>query len=205
MDHDLSSIRPGASAALCAPLKNTEPDSRVQACAVVDFWRAAGPKAWFSKNPDFDRQFRQHFYDLHFSAARRECEHWLDDAYSCLALILLLDQFPRNAFRGTAHRYATDPLARRYARAAVQSGHLERIEDALRLFVVIPFIHSENLDDQRYGVQLYCRHAPGGIESAVEHCAIVQRFGRFPHRNLELGRSTTPEEQQFLDEGGFSG
>lgn len=180
-------------------------DNWSDAHEVVGFWRQAGAKLWFAKNIDFDNEFRQRFIELHFAAARRECEHWMSDPDAHLALILLLDQFPRNAFRATAHMYATDSLARFYARDMIDSGRIAEIEEALRLFVCVPFMHSEDLDDQRYSLELYRRHASAENRYAVEHCEIIERFGRFPHRNIHLGRLTTAEEQVFLDQGGFSG
>ncbi|TAM90792.1 MAG: DUF924 family protein [Candidimonas sp.] len=182
-----------------------KPGSLSEARTVVNFWRDAGPKAWFAKNASFDAAFRAEFSDLHFAAARRERDHWLSDPYACLSLILLLDQFPRNAFRGTSHMYATDSLARCYARAAVNFKHVKHLEEVLRPFVFLPFMHSEDLTDQRYCVDLYRSYAPANLEYAMQHCKIIERFGRFPHRNAELGRATTPDEQQYLDGGGFSG
>lgn len=176
-----------------------------EADALVEFWNLAGPAAWFAKNPDFDAAFHKQFYEAHFAAARRELEHWLDDAVANLALVLLLDQFPRNAFRGTAHMYATDGLARHYARQAIKAGRLEQVDAALALFICVPFIHSEDMADQRYGLELYGQHSPSNIRFAQDHHDIIARFGRFPHRNPELGRSSTPEELRFLTEGGFAG
>ncbi|MFW7342425.1 DUF924 family protein [Pollutimonas sp. H1-120] len=183
-------------------------DSRApysQADALIDFWNQAGPAAWFAKNPDFDAAFCQGFSDAHFAAARRELDHWLDDAMASLALVLLLDQFPRNAFRGTAHMYATDGLARHCARQAITAGRLEQVGEPLALFLCVPFIHSESLADQRYGLELYQRHSPANSHFAQDHHDIIARFGRFPHRNPELGRISTPEELRFLHEGGFAG
>ncbi|TCT08658.1 uncharacterized protein (DUF924 family) [Paralcaligenes ureilyticus] len=172
---------------------------------MVRFWRDAGPARWFRKDAGFDQSFRDAFFDLHFAAARREHDDWLSDPYAALALILLLDQFPRNVFRGSAHMYATDSLARFYARTAIASNAIAAIEDELKSFVCLPFMHSENIDDQRYALELYRRYSPGDIKYAQEHCEIVRRFGRFPHRNVALGRITTDEEQAFLDAGGFAG
>ncbi|HWK71969.1 MAG TPA: DUF924 family protein [Burkholderiaceae bacterium] len=176
-----------------------------EADALIDFWNQAGPAAWFTKNPDFDAALRRRFSDAHFAAARRDLDHWLDDAAAGLALVLLLDQFPRNAFRGTAHMYATDGLARHCARRAIAAGHLEQADEPLALFLCVPFIHSEDIEDQRYGLELYRRHSPSNIRFAQEHHDIIARFGRFPHRNPELGRISTPEELRFLSEGGFAG
>ncbi len=170
---------------------------------LVQFWRDAGPERWFKKNASFDAAFRGRFYDAHYAAARRELEHWLQQPTSALALILLLDQFPRNAFRDTGHMFATDGLALAYARRSL--GFLEQIEPALRNFICLPFMHAEDLAVQEEAVRLYEQHVPKSLHWAVVHRDIIARFGRFPHRNAALGRTTTPAEQQFLDEGGFSG
>ena len=124
--------------------------------------------------------------------------------------MILLDQFPRNLYRGTAHAFATDPLARMFARAALAAGHDQATEALLRRFFYLPFEHSESLADQELGVELCAAlQADSGDEEtmkfAIVHRDIIARFGRFPHRNAVLGRETTPEEQEFLDEGGFAG
>lgn len=180
-------------------------DTPEKANTVIEFWRNAGPEAWFEKNTAFDDDFRHRFLALHFAAARREHEDWSSSPYAGLALILLLDQFPRNAFRGTAHMYATDPLARHYARVLIESGFIDYLDAELKSFACLPFMHSENIDDQVYALDLYRKHAPADNRWAIEHHDIIQRFGRFPHRNAELARINTPEEQRFLDEGGFAG
>jgi len=176
-----------------------------QAQALVDFWLGAGPGVWFTKNPEFDAQFKRQFLELHQAAARGELDEWLDDAVGSLALVLLLDQFPRNAFRNTPAMFATDDLARQYARVAINAGHPEQVDRSLALFFCVPFIHSEAIEDQRYGVELYQAFSPDNIGFAVEHCDIIARFGRFPHRNVVLDRASTDEERQFLVDGGFSG
>jgi uncharacterized protein (DUF924 family) len=176
-----------------------------RAIQVVDFWRDAGEDAWFTKNAEFDAGFHDRFRELHFAAARRELDHWIDHPISALALMILLDQFPRNCFRGTAHMFATDPLARHFARKAVAAGYLEALEKNLRVFFLLPFEHSEELADQVYCVEQTALHAAEYLKYAVEHRDIIERFGRFPHRNRALGRETLPEEKAFLDGGGFSG
>ncbi|MFC4299111.1 DUF924 family protein [Castellaniella hirudinis] len=181
----------------------TAPVSADTARAVLSFWREAGPRHWFSKDAAFDDEFRERFRDAHFAAARGELEGWLDQPESALALILLLDQYPRNGFRGTGHMFATDGLALAYARRALV--FLDRIEPDLRNFMCLPFMHAESLPVQEESVALYTRALPDSLSWAIEHRDIVQRFGRFPHRNGALGRDTTPEEQQFLDAGGFAG
>ncbi len=172
---------------------------------VLDFWNEAGPSRWFAKDEAFDAEFASRFRDAHFRAARLGLETWMLHPESALALILLLDQYPRNAFRGTGHMFATDGLALRYARQALAAEFLPRIDPQLRNFVCLPFMHAENLRVQEESVALYTAHVPGSLYWALDHHAIIRRFGRFPHRNAVLGRETTPEERQFLVEGGFAG
>ena len=170
---------------------------------ITAFWREAGQAKWFQGGDAFDAECRARFLDAHHAAARRELEHWLDDAEGALALLVLLDQIPRNVFRGSGHAYATDPLARHYAARAVDAGLDARIEPALRAFFYLPFEHSEDIADQRRGVALF--DALGNAEYAKyarAHLDVIERFGRFPHRNHALGRINTPDEQAWLDAGG---
>ena len=180
-----------------------ELDSR--ALSVTKFWRDAGEDAWFEKNEAFDADFRNRFLDLHHAAARRECDDWSAHAEGSLALMILLDQFPRNCFRGTGHMYATDPLARYFAAKAITAGHDLELDEEIRVFLYLPYEHSELLADQHISVDLTQARAAPYLKYAVEHRDIIQNFGRFPHRNRMLGRETTPQEQAFLDGGGFSG
>jgi uncharacterized protein (DUF924 family) len=173
---------------------------------VVKFWRDAGPKAWFAKSEAFDGQIRERFEAWHHAAARRELDGWAATADGSLGLLLLLDQFPRNLFRNSGHAYATDPLARHFARRAVAAGHDRAVEPSLTGFFYLPFEHSEDLADQERSVAL--AQATGDanrIKWAMVHRDIVVRFGRFPHRNISLGRETTEIEQEFLQSGGFAG
>jgi uncharacterized protein (DUF924 family) len=172
---------------------------------IVAFWRAAGPRRWFAKDPAFDAHFRSRFLDCHFAAARRECDGWMTTPQGALALLLLLDQFPRNAFRDTAHMYATDPLARLFASQALTRGHDLEVERELRRFFYLPFAHSEKLEDQRLSVKLSYRASPNYLETTRGHSWVIQQFGRFPHRNEILGRKTTKAEAAFLRAGGFAG
>jgi len=172
---------------------------------VVDFWRDAGPERWFNKDAAFDTLFRERFLAFHFAAARRELDHWAETAPGSLALALLLDQFPRNAFRGTAHMYATDPLGLHFARRAQAVGHGDVTDAELRLFLHLPFCHSEQLADQDISVRLSTPLGGLAREHAEGHRDIIRRFGRFPHRNPLLGRETTAEEQAFIAGGGFAG
>src|SRR5579875_3817512 len=130
---------------------------------------------------------------------------WMATAEGALGLILLVDQIPRNVFRGTGHMYATDGLARRYARAARAAGFIGQVPLELRVFFCLPFSHSEALGDQDIAVALNTSLGRPWLEHAESHRAIIRRFGRFPHRNALLGRETTRAEAAFLAEGGFAG
>jgi uncharacterized protein (DUF924 family) len=172
---------------------------------VVGFWREAGPSRWYRKDEAFDRDFRDRFLATHEAAVRAELDDWLATPGGALALCILLDQFPRNAFRGTARMFASDAKAREVARSAL-SRHLDQHVDAdLRQFFVMPFMHSEDLADQQLCVRLAQELPTDTLRYAVQHKEIVERFGHFPHRNAVLSRATSVEEQRFLDEGGFSG
>ena len=176
------------------------------AAAVVDFWRAAGQSRWFAKDEQFDRQFRERFLALHDAAARGELDSWQESATGALGLLILLDQFPRNSFRGTRRMYATDAQARSIAIAAIRAGHDLAILPPLRVFMYLPFGHSEDLADQERSVELARRNLdPVGLVHAEHHREIVRRFGRFPHRNAILGRASRPDEVRYLAEGGFAG
>ncbi|KRA16370.1 DUF924 family protein [Lysobacter sp. Root604] len=178
---------------------------------VVDFWRQAGYQRWFDRSDHFDAQCRAGFLEAHFRAASRRHDDWMQQGeVGALALLILLDQIPRNVFRGSAHAYATDPLARMYASQAVARGDDRRIEAGLRAFFYLPFEHSEAMDDQRRSVELHCglpvtEDMPDPSQWAVQHLQIIERFGRFPHRNQALGRESTVEELAYLDNGGFKG
>jgi uncharacterized protein (DUF924 family) len=173
---------------------------------VVMFWIKAGPKAWFRRNKTFDAEVRRRFETQHHAAARGELDGWAETPEGALALLLLLDQFPRNMFRGSPHAFATDPLARRVAREAVDRGFDTQVAPELRQFFYLPFEHSEHLADQDHGVTLCTASGDADlVKWATIHRDIIARFGRFPHRNESLGRTTSEVEQAFLDEGGFAG
>ena len=172
---------------------------------IVRFWRDAGPKAWFAKTETFDGRCRAFEAD-HHAAARRELSHWEADAEGALALVLLLDQIPRNIYRNNAHAFATDPLAQAVATRALANAFDAATDSELRFFFYMPFEHAEDLAHQQRCVTLF--EALGNAEYlkfARLHHDIIARFGRFPHRNAALGRTTTAEEMAFLAEGGFSG
>ena len=173
---------------------------------VTAFWREAGPDKWFKKDAAFDDAIRRRFLETYEAAAARQLGEWENDAEGVFALLLVLDQFPRNMFRGSARAFATDPLARAIAGRAIAQGFDQRFPLAERTFFYLPFTHSEAMADQDLCVQL--NRAAGDADAvkwAELHADIIRRFGRFPHRNAVLGRATTPEEQAYLDGGGFSG
>lgn len=177
----------------------------VQPEDVLAFWREAGPSRWFRKDEAFDHEFRTRFMGAHEAALHGELDGWAQDAAGALALLILLDQFPRNAFRGTRRMFDGDAKAREIARLAVQAGYDMQAEPELRNFFYLPFMHSEDLADQDLGVQLARGLGDDALRWALIHRDIIEKFGRFPHRNAVLGRDTTPEEQRFLDDGGFAG
>lgn len=160
-------------------------------------------EAWFTKDSEFDQEVRDRFGGAYEVAAAGKLDHWKDEAWSCLALIVLLDQFPRNMFRGDPKTYATDDKALEAARHAVEHAYDRELPPYGRLFVYLPFEHSEDPEDQRFSVELFRGLAAEmGAEDllgyAVRHQEVIERFGRFPHRNEILGRATTPEEAEFL-------
>lgn len=180
--------------------------SEVTSSEVLSFWRDAGYQKWFARNDAFDDEFRERFLEVHFTAARRELEHWMDNAEGALALVILLDQLPRNVFRKSAHAYATDSLARHYAVRAVDAGFDARVDPALRVFFYMPFEHSEDIADQRRSLELAGALDENYAKYAQLHYDAIESFGRFPHRNHELGRKTTANERAYLDAGGgFAG
>ncbi|HQX93915.1 MAG TPA: DUF924 family protein [Thermomonas sp.] len=177
--------------------------SRAIARELVDFWRDAGMAKWFRGGEEFDAECRTRWLDAHFAAARREYDGWLDDADGALALVLLLDQIPRNVFRNSGHAFATDPLALHVAARAIDAGHDAKIDASLRFFFYMPFEHSEAIADQDHAVELFSALGNNDLLGyANAHRDVIARFGRFPHRNGALGRSNTLEEQAWLDAGG---
>ena len=173
---------------------------------VLHFWREAGPQQWYAKSARFDAAIQLKFEPVHHAAARGAYDAWAETAEGALALLILLDQFPRNLYRGSGHAFATDGKARAIARRAVASGFQREAEPLMRQFFLLPFEHSEALVDQHEAVRLAEELGdPETLKWAVIHRDIIARFGRFPHRNAALGRETTAEEQAFLDEGGFAG
>jgi uncharacterized protein (DUF924 family) len=182
------------------PLAGADPQQ------VLAFWRAAGPEKWFNSDAEFDAEVKTRFLEIWQMAVEGKLAAWEEMPESALALVIVLDQFPRNMFRGLASAYEADPIARAVAARAIARGFDCRIFDRERQFFYLPFMHSEHLPDQERCVALARADGDAAfLEFAEQHADIVRRFGRFPHRNAMLGRATTPEEQAFLDAGGFAG
>jgi uncharacterized protein (DUF924 family) len=170
---------------------------------LISFWKQAGTAKWFGRDDAFDAALRERYAAAHHAAARRELDGWRVSADGALALVLLLDQIPRNLFRNSAHAFATDGLARTVASAAVDAGHDRAVDRDLRLFFYMPFEHSETLADQDRSLALFSAMGDDYyLEYATAHRDVIVRFGRFPHRNAALGRASTAEEQAWLDAGG---
>lgn len=165
-------------------------------------------KAWFQKDLAFDAQIRQRFLTDYERAVVGECDRWANTPHGTLALILVFDQFPRNLFRSDPRSFATDPQALALARHAVDQGWDRALLPVERLFIYLPFEHSETLADQHQSVALFeelVQTAPeleSTLDYAYRHREVIARFGRFPHRNDVLGRATTPAEAEFLTRPG---
>lgn len=173
---------------------------------VLDFWFAAGEEKWFTKDEAFDAEITERFKEPHEAAKRWELDSWRETPQGCLALIILLDQFARNIYRDSGDAYAADPKALALARAMVERGMDLELPVDLRIWIYLPYEHSEDLADQQRCIELQERSGMDDyLEWALVHADIIKRFGRFPHRNAALDRTSTPEEIAFLEEGGFSG
>jgi uncharacterized protein (DUF924 family) len=173
---------------------------------VLTFWRDAGPEKWFKKDAAFDSEVAARFLATYERAVRGELSGWEATPEGALALVIVLDQIPRNMFRGDARTYAADALVRDIARRALARGFDRDVPNSDRRFFYLPFMHSEELADQEHCVALALAYGDDDFTKyAEDHADIVRRFGRFPHRNAVLGRNTTAEEQEFLDGGGFAG
>jgi uncharacterized protein (DUF924 family) len=174
--------------------------------SVLAFWRQAGPEQWFKKNDAFDGEIRNRFLPTYEAAVAGQLACWEETADSALALVITLDQFPRNMFRGSARTFSADALARAVVDRAIARGLDRGFPPAERAFFYLPFEHSENLADQLRAVELIRTTGDADLLKWAEvHADIIRRFGRFPHRNSVLGRVTTLAEQAFLDGGGFAG
>ena len=178
---------------------------------IVQFWFGNAPgerrKVWFVKDPAFDAEISARFLATYEKAASGGLSEWKNTARDSLALIILTDQFPRNMFRGSGRAFATDAIALATARHVIDSGWDANMLPVERMFVYLPFEHSETLTDQERSLALFKPLAPfpetsDAAEYSTRHWEIVRRFGRFPHRNAALGRPGTPEEIEFLKQPG---
>ena len=173
---------------------------------ILAFWREAGRERWYKKDAAFDAVLRSRYLPLWQRAAAGELASWEASDDGALALVIVLDQFPRNMFRDDIRTYASDALAREVAGRAIARGADMRVDGKLLEFLYMPYMHSEFLADQLRCVEQFRKTGnPENLSYAEDHADIIRRFGRFPHRNRILGRPTTSEEQAFLDKGGFPG
>ena len=178
----------------------------IEPADVLAFWRAAGPDKWYAKDDAFDAEIAARFGALWRAAANDGLASWETTPDGALALVIVLDQFPRNMFRGQARTYETDAVARAVADRALERGSDRMVPQLERQFFYLPLMHSEILADQERCLILARALGDDEVTKYAEiHTDIVRRFGRFPHRNSMLGRATTPDEQAFLDAGGFAG
>ncbi len=189
----------------------------LQANEILDFWfgnpddedYGKSRKVWFIKNLEFDKEVRSRFLQVYQQAATGKLDAWKESPLGCLALIILLDQFPRNMFRGQAQAFATDSQVLAYAKYAVAQGFDKELLPIQRQFIYLPFEHSENLTDQHQCLELFSTlkeypECVSGVDYAHRHFQVIERFGRFPHRNEILERESTPEEVEFLKKPGSS-
>lgn len=174
------------------------------AANVLDFWfREITPAQWWKADPDFDRLIEARFLPLLQGAAQGELFAWRDSAHGRLAEIIVLDQFPRNVWRGTPQAFAQDGMALVLSQEAVRAGALTELQPDERAFLLMPYMHSESPAVHVEAERLFREHAPAGnYDFELRHKAIIDRFGRYPHRNAILGRSSTPEEVEFLKQPG---
>lgn len=202
---------------MVAQSKGMTPADQTQVSSILEFWFGKPQlddsyeqrrNYWFSKQLEFDAAIRRQFLGLYEQAAAGELESWSQTPEGSLALILIFDQFPRNMFRDSPQAFATDSRALALARQAVSAGFDHQLTPLQRIFLYLPFEHSEQLADQTESLRLFkqlCTAAPELSDIwdyALRHQAVIERFGRYPHRNAILGRDTTPEEAAFLQQPG---
>jgi uncharacterized protein (DUF924 family) len=168
---------------------------------ILDFWFSAEVrKLWFNSTPQFDASLRERFLLLWQQASRGELDHWQQSAEGCLALVIILDQFPLNMFRAEAQSFATEAQSRGVAQMAIDQGFDQALDVGQRAFLYMPFMHSETLADQQFALELFAQ--PGledNLRFARHHHDIIEKFGRFPHRNAALGRDNSAAEIEYLN------
>lgn len=173
---------------------------------ILSFWfEETTPSQWFQKSDEFDREISDRFLTDYNLGKEGVYEGWKEEPKGCLALCILLDQFPRNMFRDTPQAFQTDHKSLLIAKHAVSKGYDKLLSAKKRRFIYLPYEHSENLNDQKTCVELFediKDEDPQGYDYAVRHLKVIEEFGRFPHRNKILGRDSTEEEQEYLKNGG---
>ncbi|WP_078117762.1 DUF924 family protein [Thiosocius teredinicola] len=175
-------------------------DQGIEANDVIDFWFAPTiRKAWFRSTPEIDQEIRQRFEQIWQAAGQGRCSDWLNDANGCLAFVIVCDQFPLNMYRGTAKSFSTETLAVAASRRAVDTGLDQALPDEHKAFLYMPLMHSERIEHQQRAVELFdAAGLSDNLRFAKHHRELIERFGRFPHRNAILGRRSTPEERAYL-------
>lgn len=168
--------------------------------SIIEFWfNEPANKKWFKSTPEFDAKILEKYHLTWLQASNNQLDHWQETAESCLALIIVLDQFPLNMFRGTAKSFSTEAKAISVSRTAISNGFDKQLNSTQLSFLYMPFMHSEKLEDQNYSVKLFEQAVlEDNIRFAKHHRSIIERFGRFPHRNNILKRTNTPEELEYL-------
>ena len=173
---------------------------------ILSFWWNAGVERWFVKNDEFDLQIVDNFTNTYEAAEKGELDHWIESPHSAMALLILLDQFPRNMFRDSPRAFATDEKALSIAQTTLDKNYYLAYPANIRSFYFLPFEHSEEMWAQDISVEYFRKFGDtDGHLYALIHMDIIRRFGRFPHRNKTLGRESTEAELEFLSSGGFSG
>jgi len=205
-------VKPGHDSLISWRYRTSSPDelettinTSITPADILTFWRTAGPDKWYAKDDAFDQELRDRFMALWEAGRDGKLSAWQDTDDGALALVIVLDQFPRNMFRGDPGMFSTDASALAVSTRAIAEGRDKRIDPALLAFLYLPFEHSEDLADQERSIELFTPLGEDSLKWAVLHADIIRKFGRFPHRNTVLGRTTTPDESAFLDEGGFKG
>lgn len=180
--------------------KSSTPDE------VINFWFSERVKPlWFKKSAELDREIEQRFFDTYQLAKTDVLDDWRENPHGALALIIVLDQFPRNMFRNTSQAFATDDKAVELTKYAVEHNYQENLSTEQQAFLYMPMMHSEDKADQTKCVELFTQLGKeNNLKFAIKHQKIIDRFGRFPHRNEMLGRESTPAEREFLKQPGSS-
>lgn len=176
---------------------------------VLSFWlNEIGPEGWYKQDDNLDEKIRSRFMETWTAASAGKLDQWMLRPDQALALLILLDQFPRNMFRGANTAFSTDKKALAVAKKAICDGHDLKVDEPQRQFFYLPLMHSECITDQDRCVRLIMTRMPkqgaNNLPFAKEHRDVIRKFGRFPYRNEALGRRTTPPEQAFLEEHGYA-